>query len=103
MANLLDTLHKQHEMVGDMFKKIEETEDSSQKEKLFMELKNSLVPHMKGEEKLFYPLLEEKEEYKHDVMHGIEEHHAAKLFLKELEGMSITGEKWDAKAEFLKI
>lgn len=102
MDTILDTLHQQHEMVKQMFEKIESSEDNAEKEKLFMELKNNLVPHMKGEEKLFYPFLEDKEESKDDVFHGYEEHHAAKLFIKELEGMSPSGERWDAKVGVLK-
>jgi hypothetical protein len=101
MAKILDTLHQQHEMVKQMFKKIESSEDNAQKEKLFTELKNNLVPHMKGEEKLFYPLLEDKDKYKEEVLHGYEEHHAAKLFVKEIEGMSPSDERWDAKVGVL--
>ncbi len=102
MSNILDTLHMQHEMVSDMFGKLEAAEDSAEKEKIFTELKNSLVPHMKGEEKYFYSALEDNEEHKEDILHGIEEHHAAKLFIKELEGMSPSGERWSAKAGVLK-
>ncbi len=102
MANILDTLHMQHQMISDLFKKIEAAEDSSEKEKLFTELKNILVPHMKGEEKYFYSALEDNEEHKEEVFHGYEEHHAAKLFIKELESMSPSGERWSAKAGVLK-
>jgi len=102
MANILDTLHSQHEMVKKMFEKLEATEERPEKEKLFTEIRNALVPHIKWEEKLFYSVLEEKEEFKEDVLHGFEEHHAAKVFLKELEGMSPSGKRWDAKASVLK-
>lgn len=102
MASILDILHQQHEMVKEMFEKIESIENDAQKEKMFTELKNNLVPHMKGEEKLFYTVLEEKEEYKENVLHGYEEHHAAKLFIKEIEGMSPSAERWSAKIAVLK-
>jgi hypothetical protein len=102
MSNILNTLHSQHEMVKGIFKKIEEAEDKSEKEQLFTELKNNLVPHMKGEEKLFYPVLGDMEEHKEEVLHGFEEHHAANLFIKELERMTPGTERWDAKADVLK-
>ena len=101
MTIILDTLHQQHEVVKGIFQKIKSAKDNSEKEQLFMELKNNLAPHMKGEEKYIYPALEDDEQYKEIVLHGFEEHHAAKLFLKELEGMSPAGERWDAKVGVL--
>ena len=102
MPKILELLHEQHEMVERVFQKMQEAENKSEKEKLFNQLKDDLVPHMKGEEKYFYPALEEKEGAKEDVLEGIEEHHAAKLFLKELDGMSPDSERWDAKVSVLK-
>jgi len=102
MPQLLEVIHSQHEMVKGLFQKIEETENKKEKEKLFTQLKDNLIPHMKGEEKYFYPALEEKEENKEDVLEAIEEHHAAKLFLREIDGMSPESERWDAKISVLK-
>jgi len=102
MPKLLEMIHSQHEMVKEIFQKMEGTDSRAEKEKLFDQLKNDIVPHMKGEEKYFYPALEKKEENKEDVLEGIEEHHATKLFLRELNGMSPESEHWNAKVSVLK-
>lgn len=102
MPQLLEMLHSQHETVKGLLEQMEQTEKKSEKERLFAQLKHDLEPHMKGEEKYFYPALKEKEENKEDVLEAIEEHHAARLFLRELDGMSPDGERWDAKLAVLK-
>lgn len=102
MAQILELIHSQHEMVKGLFQKIESTDKSPEKEKLFSQLKESIVPHMKGEEKYFYTVLEKKEDYKEDVLEAFEEHHGAKIFLRELDGMSPDSERWDAKLSVLK-
>lgn len=102
MAQFLNTLHDEHEMVKGLFQKIEAADTDPAKEKLFSQLRHELMPHMKGEEKYFYPALKEKKDYKEDVLEAVEEHHAARLILNELEDMSPDEDHWDAKLSVLK-
>jgi len=101
MANFLDLLHSEHETVKDLFQKIESTEDSMKKEQYFNQLKHDILPHMRGEEKYFYPVLQEKQEYREPSLEAIEEHHAAKLILNEIDEMDVEDERWSAKAKVL--
>ena len=101
MAELLETLHSEHEMVKELFEKLKSEDQAKKKEQLFSQIKRDLTPHMRGEEKYFYPALKEKEGNKEDVLEAVEEHHAAKLLLNELDDMSPDEERWDAKASVL--
>jgi len=54
----LELLHDEHEKVKDIFEQLsDKTASLDEKGRLFEELKHDIVPHMKGEEKLFYPRL----------------------------------------------
>jgi len=102
MPQFLDILHSEHEEVKGIFSKLQSARSSAKKEELFTQLKRDLVPHMKGEEKYFYPELQKSKDYQEDVLEAIEEHHAARLFLNELDDMNPDGERWDAKVSVLK-
>ncbi len=102
MAQFLDTLHSEHEIVKSLFQQVQSAGSSSEKEQLFSKIKHELMPHMRGEERYFYPVLQEHKESKEDTLEAIEEHHAAKLIMNELEEMSSSDERWDAKASVLK-
>jgi hemerythrin-like domain-containing protein len=60
-------------------------------------MKQELVPHLRAEEKAFYPLLRRNAESKEDALEAMEEHHAAELVLVELDKMSAQEEFWLAK------
>jgi hemerythrin-like domain-containing protein len=70
-----------------------------------MKLKRELIPHMKAEEKAFYPVLMNNGG-KEVGLEAIEEHHVAEIVLKELDKLPKNAENWDAKfkvfAELLK-
>jgi hemerythrin-like domain-containing protein len=97
----ISTLEKDHEEVQEILKKLQETSKTAvkSKEDLFMKLKQELVPHMKGEEKHFYPLLMKKKEGKELGMEAIEEHHVAEMMLKELDSLPKDAENWNAKVK----
>jgi hemerythrin-like domain-containing protein len=97
----ISALEKDHEEVQGILKKLQETSKTAvkSKEDLFMKLKQELVPHMKGEEKHFYPLLMKKKEGKELGMEAIEEHHVAEMMLKELDSLPKDAENWNAKVK----
>jgi hemerythrin-like domain-containing protein len=97
----ISTLEKDHEEVQEILKKLQESSKTAVKgkEDLFKKLKQELVPHMKGEEKHFYPLLMKKKEGKELGLEAIEEHHVAEMMLNELESLSKDAENWNAKVK----
>lgn len=97
-------LHKDHEEVMNMLNQLKEMPDSdaSGREELFTQLKSELVPHMRGEEKAFYPELQKHKASKEHAMEGLEEHHIAEVSMMELEKMSKDEEFWSAKLSVFK-
>ncbi|KMQ50368.1 hemerythrin HHE cation-binding protein [Chitinispirillum alkaliphilum] len=102
-ADILDQIHTEHELVQNLFKEILQTSTGSVKtrEKLFTELKKNLIPHMKSEEELFYPLLKEHRHTKEMSLEALEEHHVAEMVLSELDRMAPSDENWNAKIKVL--
>ncbi len=100
----LQTLEKDHEEVKGILEKLESTSKTAvkKKEDLFMKLKQELIPHMKGEEKHFYPALDHDEKAREVALESLEEHHVAEMVLKELDKLSKDADNWDAKLKVFK-
>jgi len=98
MKTIYDVLSSEHKLVLDMF---EEAVSSGSKEVLFR-IKAEIDPHMVGEEKLYYPLLEEKEESRDLARKAYIEHNEAKALMYELEGMGEGSETWTVRLNELK-
>ncbi len=96
---LWQTLRKDHREVKGLLEKMKETseDDYQEREDLFQQFKREIVPHMRAEEKAFYPVLRQYEEVKEDAMEAMEEHHAAELIMVELEKLSKADEFWHPK------
>lgn len=96
-----EILKKEHSEVQSILQELENTSEGAvkTKEKLFMKLKQELIPHMKGEEKHFYPLLLKNKESKEMGLEAVEEHHVAEVVLNELDSLSKDAENWKAKAK----
>jgi hemerythrin-like domain-containing protein len=97
--NFLNMLHEEHLEVMDMLNQLKKMPDSDMagRNEMFNRLKSALVPHMKAEEKAFYPVLRKNKESKEDAMEGMEEHHIAELSMMELDKMSKDEEFWAPK------
>ena len=98
--NAIELLKDDHDKVSRLFQKVKATEEGEHKE-LFKKIKAELDAHTHIEEKIFYPRLKEKEELEDIVLEGIEEHHQAKMFLRELAGLSEDSEKFEPKLKVL--
>lgn len=98
METIYDVLSKEHKLVLDMF---EEAMGNGSKEALFR-IKAEIDPHMAGEEKLYYPLLEEKEESRDIARKAYIEHNEARSLMYELEGMGENSENWTVRLNELK-
>jgi iron-sulfur cluster repair protein YtfE (RIC family) len=98
METIYDILSKEHKLVLRMF---DEATGRGSKEALFR-IKAEIDPHMAGEEKLYYPLLEENEESSDVARKAYTEHNEARALMYELEGMDENGEDWTTRLSELK-
>jgi hemerythrin superfamily protein len=75
---------------------------SRKKEELVAGIVTDLVKHAEIEELVFYPAVREAvADLADDIDEGLEEHHAAELLLRELDGAPSDRERYDAKVTVL--
>ena len=100
--NAIEFLKTDHQVVEELFNKVEATEDSEHPA-IFTKIKEALDAHAHIEETIFYPKLKEEgnEELADVTKEGIEEHHQIKIFLKEIEGLADESEKFEPKLKVL--
>ena len=98
--NAIELLKEDHNKVSLLFQKVKATEESEHKE-LFEKIKEELDVHTHIEETIFYPKIKEEEELEDIVLEGIEEHHQAKIFLRELANLTDDSEKFEPKLKVL--
>lgn len=98
--NAIELLKTDHDKVDRLFQKIKATPDGDHQQ-LFEQIKAELDIHTHIEETIFYPKLKEEKELEDIVLEGIEEHHQAKIFLRELAALSETSEKFEPKLKVL--
>jgi iron-sulfur cluster repair protein YtfE (RIC family) len=96
----IELLKDDHDKVDRLFQKVKAT-DEGEHLALFKKIKAELDAHTHIEEKIFYPKLKEEEELKDIVLEGIEEHHQAKMFLRELTNLTEDSEKFEPKLKVL--
>jgi len=79
-----------------------ESENLDEAAKLVAKIVDELDVHMTIEEEVFYPAIHElKDEISESVDEGVEEHHVAKVLIKELGSLQPTDEFWAAKVTVL--
>ena len=98
--NAIELLKADHDKVDRLFQKVKATEESEHKA-LFEQIKEELEIHTHIEETIFYPKLKEEPELEDIVLEGIEEHHQAKMFLRELSSLAEDSEKFEPKLKVL--
>jgi hemerythrin superfamily protein len=99
--NAIELLKADHDKVDKLFQKVKATEEGEEHKELFKKIKAELDVHTHIEEKIFYPRLKEEEELKDITLEGVEEHHQAKMFLRELASLSEDSEKFEPKLKVL--
>jgi len=99
--NAIELLKDDHDKVSRLFQKVKATEEGEEHKELFKKIKAELDVHTHIEEKIFYPRLREEEELEDITLEGIEEHHQAKMFLRELASLSEDSEKFEPKLKVL--
>jgi iron-sulfur cluster repair protein YtfE (RIC family) len=98
--NAIELLKSDHDKVDLLFQKVKATEESEHKA-LFEKIKEELEIHTHIEETIFYPKMKEEPELEDIVLEGIEEHHQAKIFLRELSALTDDSEKFEPKLKVL--
>ena len=101
--NAIELLKEDHDTVDKLFQKVKATQEESEMAQLFEQIKAELEVHTHIEETIFYPYLIENgdEELQDITKEGIEEHHQAKMFLREISNLSEGSEKLDPKLKVL--
>jgi len=98
--NAIKLLKADHDKVDLLFQKIKATEESEHKA-LFEKIHEEIEIHTHIEETIFYPVIKEEPELEDIVLEGIEEHHQAKIFLRELAALTDDSEKFEPKLKVL--
>jgi len=99
--NAIELLKEDHDTVDRLFQKVKADTEGKQHKELFHQIKKELDAHTHIEETIFYPRLKEESELEDIVLEGIEEHHQAKMFLRELDKLSDDSEKFEPKLKVL--
>lgn len=97
----LSLLMKDHDLVKDIFKKIESSEDEAERKSLFEQFMDEIAIHERIEEEIFYPALQKLPNARADVMEAFEEHHVVDMIMSEMD-VEPNDEKWDAKFTVMK-
>ncbi|HWQ47494.1 MAG TPA: hemerythrin domain-containing protein [Methanosarcina sp.] len=97
METIYDILKAEHKQVSDL---IQQAIRDGSKE-TFFKVKAKTDPHLLGEEKFFYPVLEQKEDLRELVDHAYEEHEEIKSISSELESMDVGSSNWTSKIKEL--
>ena len=98
--NAIKLLRKDHQTVEGLFKRYEKAGDGAMKEKQHIaeQITKELSVHAAIEEELLYPAARAVAEELEDIsLESLEEHHLVKQTLAELERMSPSDERFDAK------
>lgn len=104
MKAFFDELKKDHKEVKDILEKLKSGSKTAEKtrEKLFVQLKEELVPHLKAEDVTFYQALMDTKNGREHALEAKEEHDLTTLVLRQLEETPAKDELWAAKLKVLK-
>jgi hemerythrin-like domain-containing protein len=91
-------IKQDHRVVKGLFRRFEAASTRSERQKLAEEIIEELSVHAVTEEQLLYPALRARDRrMEESVLNAMEEHHAVKLILAELDDMKADDERFAAK------
>ena len=99
--NALELLKEDHQKVKKLFEETTKTSDRSRQKELFDKIDSELEIHSHIEETVFYPAVDEHEEFKDMIAEAREEHQEAKLLLDELEELGADDHDFGSKLQQL--
>jgi hemerythrin-like domain-containing protein len=104
MTDAVEMLEADHAKVKELFDDFEAAEDHREKRRIAQTTLRELTIHAALEEEIVYPAiraLDDDEEHEEKMDEALEEHHAARLLIAELEGRGSDTERYDAKFKVL--
>lgn len=99
--NALEVLKQDHQKVKGLFQEARQGTDRNKRKELFDKIDTQLEIHTHIEETVFYPAIEEHEEFKDMVAEALEEHQEAKMLLDELEELGADNHDFSSKLQQL--
>lgn len=103
MNDLLDQLKAEHRQVQKILDEMTQSStDHGRRKELLTQFEREITGHMAGEERIFYPSLEQHKDTKPQALEAEEEHNVAKVVLGQLRETATDNERWLAKANVLK-
>jgi hemerythrin superfamily protein len=98
----IEHLKEDHEKQRQLAKRFMEAHDPSQLESLRKEIYEEIYPHVEGEEASIFEYMQNSEGEPHmEALKAIQEHHVAKVVLKEIMELNPDSELINAKAYVL--
>ncbi len=100
---LFTTIKNEHTEVKNLLSDMKESSSGAVKtrDRLLEKLRSALTPHMRGEERGLYKLLQENNESRSIALESAEEHHISRIALHEIEELAPENEAWSAKLKVL--
>jgi hemerythrin superfamily protein len=99
--NALEVLKQDHQKVKGLFQEARQGTDRNKRKELFDKIDTQLEIHTHIEETVFYPAIEEHEEFKDMVAEALEEHQEAKMLLDELAELGADNHDFSSKLQQL--
>ena len=99
--NALEVLKQDHQKVKGLFQEMRQATDEAKRKNLFDKIDTELEMHAHIEETVFYPAIEEHEEFKGMVAEALEEHKKARMLLDELEELGADNHNFGSKLQLL--
>lgn len=96
-ADAIQLLKTDHQRVKELYEEFEQTDDSAAKHQIVETALSALKVHTTIEEEIFYPAVRREIDDDDLMDEALEEHHAAKLLIEELEQLRPRDERFDAK------
>lgn len=90
-------LKQDHRRVKVLFRRLEQAKSKSERQKVGEEIIEELSVHATIEEQLIYPIIRAQTGKQEPVLNALEEHHAMKLVLAELDKLDSDDERYMAK------
>jgi iron-sulfur cluster repair protein YtfE (RIC family) len=98
----IEHLKKDHEKQRTLGEKLRNAKDPEQRETLRQQFHEALYPHMIGEEASFFDYMKSTgEKAGEEARKGLQEHHVAKVVLRELMDLTLESNVFSAKAYVL--
>lgn len=101
-----DQLKKEHNELEEKLKKLIDGDSKTPEQKLslYKEIRQSLIEHAEAEETALYSRLRKEgdDEISEEIDESKQEHHVARLIIRELDNTQVSSPEWIAKVKVLK-